>query len=105
MAVDIVIPDSAHSSPSVPLNGTVLNLDIHYNSRDKNWRVGVSYTGTPVLLPETVKADSQLFENQDEAILGGTVHCISLTGGTEITRDNFLTDFVLRFYTIAELDL
>lgn len=102
--LDIILQNSADSEVSVPLNGVSVSFTYSYNSRDKNWRVGLNSSGDFVFLPETLKSDTFLFQTQDEEILGGLLYCHPLTDNPIITRDNLFTDFAIRFYTTAELE-
>ena len=103
MAVDLILQDSSNYEVSVPLNGAIYTVNYNYNSRDSNWRISVFYQGVLIFYPETVKPEAVLFESQDEDILGGTFYCHRLVEGSEITRDNFFSDFVIRFYLNSDI--
>ena len=102
--LDIILQNSSDSEVSLPLSGVVLTFAYSYNSRDKNWRVGIKSGGDFIFPPETLKPDTFLFESQDEQILGGMLYCHPLLASSTITRDNLFTEFAIRFYTLEELE-
>lgn len=93
MAVNINIPNSAHSSQIVTLNRQSYILEFDYNTRFDFWSLSLFLpNGNPIITGEKIVSQSEfLFISAKNVILGGYLGIKSVVP-TNVTRDNFGQD-------------
>lgn len=105
--IEIRVPDAAHSSQTVSLQGVDYILEFDYNKREEAWRITIKDVfGEPILyglkvLPDTAVNGSYQVEN-----FSGYLFCSRNSGDAQrVVRDNFGIDkdFSLMYFTEEEV--